>query len=398
MGWKNRLVFDIAESFDENDNIGAFLRDAAGDLITSQVNGSQQALDVGINVAGVQVDPRDTRALTNADVVTAEQGTSPWVVSATDLDIRDLAFATDSVDVSGSSVSITGDVNVTQGTSPWVVSATDLDIRDLAFATDKVDASGSVVALDAPTLAALESITVQNGAGAAAVNIQDGGNSITVDASDLDIRDLDAAQDSVASWTNDGSGNPISSTGGALDVNITNSLTVDINGVYDVGTNPTPDNVGIISSTRSASPSDTTQTFRSSGAAASSDAVVAADVQGLDVNSFGMSYNGTTWDRIRSRNNELIVNDTANIAILNTQKNVTTSTGALLGSQLANRKYLLIQNAGSGTIYIGASGVSVANGFPIGAGSVAELRCGPAVSVHAVTNSGTRDGRILELS
>lgn len=37
------------------------------------------------------------------------------------------------------------------------------------------------VALDAPTLTALENITVQNGSGAAAVNIQDGGNAITVD-------------------------------------------------------------------------------------------------------------------------------------------------------------------------------------------------------------------------
>lgn len=61
------------------------------------------------------------------------------------------------------------------------VTATDLDIRDLVFATDKVDISGSTVALDAPTLAALESITVENGNGASAVNIQDGGNSITVD-------------------------------------------------------------------------------------------------------------------------------------------------------------------------------------------------------------------------
>lgn len=39
------------------------------------------------------------------------------------------------------------------------VTATDLDIRNLVFATDKVDASGSTVALDAPTLAALETIT-----------------------------------------------------------------------------------------------------------------------------------------------------------------------------------------------------------------------------------------------
>lgn len=37
------------------------------------------------------------------------------------------------------------------------------------------------VDLSATSLTALESITVQNGAGAAAVNIQDGGNSITVD-------------------------------------------------------------------------------------------------------------------------------------------------------------------------------------------------------------------------
>lgn len=88
-----------------------------------------------------------------------------------------------------------GSINVNDNGGSITVDATDLDIRDLVFATDKVDASGSVVALDAPTLAALESITVQNGAGAAAVNIQDGGNSITVDSVDLDIRDLAFATD-----------------------------------------------------------------------------------------------------------------------------------------------------------------------------------------------------------
>lgn len=138
--------------------------------------------------------------------IAVDDGGGSITVDAVDLDIRDLAFATDKVDVSGSSVSISGDVNVTQGTSPWVigdgggsitVDAVNLDIRDLAFATDKVDVGGSIVALDSTTLAALESITVQNGAGASAVNIQDGGNSITVDAVDLDIRDLSHSQDSV---------------------------------------------------------------------------------------------------------------------------------------------------------------------------------------------------------
>lgn len=85
------------------------------------------------------------------------------------------------------------------------VSATNLDIRDLTFAADKVDASGSVLGAGTnnigdvdvlssalPTGAATSAlqtqpgvdigdVTVNNAAGASAVNIQDGGNSITVD-------------------------------------------------------------------------------------------------------------------------------------------------------------------------------------------------------------------------
>lgn len=78
-------------------------------------------------------------------------------------------------------VNADGSINITDNSTSLTVDAVDLDIRNLVFATDKVDASGSTVALDGTTLAALESITVQNGAGAAAVNIQDGGNTITVD-------------------------------------------------------------------------------------------------------------------------------------------------------------------------------------------------------------------------
>lgn len=48
--------------------------------------------------------------------------------------------------------------------NPVPVSASDLDIRDLDFATDKVDTSGSTVFLDATTLAALESVSTNNGA------------------------------------------------------------------------------------------------------------------------------------------------------------------------------------------------------------------------------------------
>lgn len=52
------------------------LNDGAGNSVTSQASGGQRALDVGINVAGTQIDPRQVRALTSADVVTANQGTA----------------------------------------------------------------------------------------------------------------------------------------------------------------------------------------------------------------------------------------------------------------------------------------------------------------------------------
>jgi hypothetical protein len=83
------------------------------------------------------------------DLAINTDGSINAVVSATDLDIRDLTFATDKVDATGSLVD---------------VQATDLDIRDLAFATDKVDATGSL---------------------------------IDVQATDLDIRDLAFATDKV---------------------------------------------------------------------------------------------------------------------------------------------------------------------------------------------------------
>lgn len=54
--------------------LNANLFDFEENGITSQVNGTQRALDVGVNVAGVQVDPRAIRALTASDVVTVQGG------------------------------------------------------------------------------------------------------------------------------------------------------------------------------------------------------------------------------------------------------------------------------------------------------------------------------------
>lgn len=65
-------------------------------------------------------------------------------------------------------------------TMPTVtVQSTNLDIRDLTFAGDKVDASGTT--LGANSGVDIGDVTINNASGGSAVNIQDGGNSITVD-------------------------------------------------------------------------------------------------------------------------------------------------------------------------------------------------------------------------
>ena len=61
-----------------------------------------------------------------------------------------------------------------------------------------VDASGKLQVDAEIVIPSVMDVTVTNGAAGAAVNIQDGGNSITVDATDLDIRDLVNTQDSIA--------------------------------------------------------------------------------------------------------------------------------------------------------------------------------------------------------
>lgn len=66
-------------AIDASGRVTTKMDDGSGNAITSQVNGAQRALDVGIDVAGVQIDPRAIRALTSADIVTVDQGTTPWV-------------------------------------------------------------------------------------------------------------------------------------------------------------------------------------------------------------------------------------------------------------------------------------------------------------------------------
>lgn len=155
-----------------------------------------------------------------------------------DMGIQTLAVRQDtlasSVDTDGDYASLKvnalGALYVSVANTSLVVTATDLDIRNLSHTQDSVrlgdgtDLANVTAAGELNVLASAQpgvdigDVTVNNAAGAAAVNIQDGGNSITVDgavtvsATDLDIRDLSLAQDAVrvsANTTANSETNPI---------------------------------------------------------------------------------------------------------------------------------------------------------------------------------------------
>ncbi len=87
-------------------------------------------------------DGRQIRALTAADIVTAQQGTSPWVTSATQSGVWTVQQGTPPWSVSQSGAWV---VTANQGTSPWVVSGTVAATQSGAWTTGRtwVLASGT---------------------------------------------------------------------------------------------------------------------------------------------------------------------------------------------------------------------------------------------------------------
>lgn len=168
------------------------------------------------------------------------------------------------------------------------VTATDLDIRNLTFATDTVDASGSVVALDATTLAALENITVS--------------------ATDLDIRDLTHVSDSVK--IGDG----------------TDFLAVNADGSLNV---------------------------KQGGGA----------------------------------------------SIKHSASSVTTTVGQVLATALTGRTAVIIQNEGAANVYVGFDNtVTASNGLKVSKSSSLTLDVTDAAAIWMIAASGTQDVRFLEIA
>lgn len=355
---KEQLILDTT-ALAESDNVGAYIRASDGTLITHTDVSGKKSLDV--NVANT------------------------IAISATDLDIRDLAFATDKVDVSGSEVSL--DATTLAALENITVSATDLDIRNLTFATDKVDASGSTVELGATTLAALESITVSatdldirdlafatdkvdvSGSSVSIsgnVNVTQGTSPWVVSATDLDIRNLSAAQDNVA----------IANGANVLAVNADGSINVNADISVVNGSDKAED-----AAHASGDIGTYVLSVRQDTLAGSTSA--SGDYQSFKSDALGRMYS----------------NSAAQTAAFSAVTVDTTAGGVdLVASDLANRTRILVQNIGSKPIYIGNSGVTAATGIKVPAGASAEFEAGAQVNLFAITDSGSSDVRVMELA
>lgn len=264
--------------------------------------------------------------------------------------------------------------------------------------------------------------------------------------------------DSVAAYLRTGSAALTSTTIGpieALDVNIASPLSVDVqlDGLYDVGTNPDPDTIGHILRTRGAAPDETTQVEPLTGAAASADALVAADVHGMDTNGFMHIFNGTTWDRVRGTSGSMNVsalgnvaddavdsgnpmkvgtralsgvltavsttgdradmisdlyrrlrtNSTPNISGANAAVSIADTAGgtAVFASPALGRCRVQVQNnsATNKPIWLGFGTVTIANGIRLNAGASWTEEIGPDLALKAITDTGvTNDVRVMQLA
>ena len=253
-------------------------------------------------------------------------------------------------------------------------------------------------------------------------------------------------------------GTLISATGTSLDVNLTNSLSIDLDGEYSGG-NTNPDNVGMIVHSRAASPGDTEQLFRSTGGTLNADALVAANIHAIDVGSFLHGYNGATWDRINSSSGALDINfasQDADIAIdisdlvaddaadaggslkvgsraidgalsavsasndradqisdmyrrqyVNNSPNIAADVNAvtvgvtqvsLSATPLGGRTSVMIQNNGNKPIFVGPTGVLTTTGIEVFQGGTLSLDLGEDVELFAISGTAGQDVRVLELA
>jgi hypothetical protein len=407
---KDKLVFDPTATLD-SDNVGAYVRSSDGSLITDH-----------------EIAESETAGLISQGLILTSK--LPGAVGNT--------YSFQVVDTTPGAISFTE-----------VAGAIIVDLHN-----------------NTPTKAAVAALLAASTYANVSVGTPATGN-VIVAASQPFVNGADASFHNhldVYSATADGFGNPITSTAGALDVNLKSPVVVnvDLNGIYNGSTNPLPDNVGLIGSSRSA-PGLANQTLQFTGGSVASDNVATTNIVAQDVNAFGMMWDsaGSNWDRLqgnttdglfvkitnsltvsgdiadddvdgsskpmkagsRSRWGALValsndgdradvisdkyrrvyVNNGANIGIANKSVSIDNTAEVELkagASRLEGRRLIMVQNLSNKEIYIGkATFANSTDGLVLAARATIELDIGQDVALLAKGSVATaQDIRVFEMA
>lgn len=244
-------------------------------------------------------------------------------------------------------------------------------------------------------------------------------NTVTVTATDLDIRNLSAAQDNVAIHDNEGDELEINADG-SINVNVTDQanhaedaahVSGDIGkfmlavrrdadtSMVDADGDYAPLQVDSLGRLKVAADISVVNGFEKLEDAAHAsgdvggymlsvreDTLAASTDASGDYQSFKTDALGRLW-----------INDTHQ-TLAHSAVSVGNTATDLVASDLVNRKKILIQNADNKAIFVGLSGVTTATGLRLSGGGVLELEIGPGVNIFGITASGSADVRVVELA
>lgn len=218
-----------------------------------------------------------------------------------------------------------------------------------------------------------------------ALDVSIANSSLTVDAVDLDIRDLSASQDNVA----------ISDGTDTLEVNADGSINVnaDFSGPIKFRNNLS----AVVEVEEDAAPLPVKlQGVTGDINVTAGDLNVQLTSQGANFDSVRIGDNSNTAGITTS--GELKVSDKSDASIKSAAETVGTSAVQLASTALAERKSVKLQNRSrKDSIYIGGDAlVSAANGFEIAPGGYYEAELGPNCDVYAIGDAAGIDVRVLE--
>jgi hypothetical protein len=134
------------------------------------------------------------------------------------------------------------------------------------------------------------------------------------------------------------------------------------------------------------------------GSADSGDPVKTGTRALVGVGPSAIGANNDRADMISDVYRRLYVNDGADTAVKN-QSVTVTNTAAAFPTPLAGRRSLMVQNLGNKAIYIGSnSSVTTSNGLSIPPSSTLEVSLGPDVNLYAITSSGSQSVVLFEMA